>query len=66
MKLNSFKSYIDRIIYLRGYVYYENGYLTFIKETEENEKWKVKDGGKLRRCEARGFIALNRNIMNFK
>ncbi|WHH61649.1 SWIM zinc finger family protein [Petroclostridium sp. X23] len=36
MNLNNFESYIDRIIYLRGYDYYENGYVNFVKETEEH------------------------------
>lgn len=36
MNLNDFESYIDRIIYLRGYDYYENGYVNFVKATEEH------------------------------
>ncbi len=36
MNLNNFESYIDRIIYLRGYDYYENDYVNFVKETETN------------------------------
>lgn len=36
MNLNDFESYIDRIIYLRGYDYYENGSVSFVKETEAN------------------------------
>ncbi len=35
INLNNFESYIDRIIYLRGYDYYENGHVTFVKETEK-------------------------------
>ncbi len=36
MNLNNFESYIDRVIYLRGYDYYENNYVNFVKETENN------------------------------
>jgi uncharacterized Zn finger protein len=36
MNLNNFESYIDRIILLRGYDYYENDYVNFVKETENN------------------------------
>jgi len=36
MNLNNFESCIDRIICLREYDYYENGYVTFVKETEEH------------------------------
>ncbi len=36
MNLNNFVSYIDRVIYLRGDDYYENGHVKFVKETEAN------------------------------
>lgn len=36
MNLKNFESSIDRIIYLRGYDYYENGFVTSIEETEPN------------------------------
>lgn len=36
INLNNFESYIDRIIFLRGYDYYENDYVNFVKETESN------------------------------
>lgn len=36
MNLNNFESYIDRIIFLRGYDYYENDYVSFVKETKTN------------------------------
>lgn len=36
INLNNFESYIDRIIFLRGYDYYENHYVNFVKETKAN------------------------------
>ena len=36
MNLNSFESFIDKKILARGYDYYENNYVTSIKETEDN------------------------------
>jgi hypothetical protein len=35
MNLNNFESYIDRIIFLRGYDYYENGYVISVEERSE-------------------------------
>ena len=36
MNLNDFADYIDETIYLRGYDYYENDYVTSVKETASN------------------------------
>lgn len=36
MNLSDFESYIDRIIFARGYDYYENDYVVSIEETDDN------------------------------
>lgn len=36
MNLSNFESYIDRIIFARGYDYYENDYVVSIEETDDN------------------------------
>jgi biopolymer transport protein ExbD len=36
MNLNNFEDYIDRVICLRGYDYYKNGYVNSVEETETN------------------------------